>query len=88
MASKGSNILFSCLLLAIILICLSCGGGGGSQGAQAELIEDDLGRQVLIPHVPERIVSLSPATTENLFALGLGPRVVAGTEYDDYPPEA
>ncbi len=36
---------------------------------------------------PRRIVSLAPSTTEVLFALGAGPRVVAVTRYCDYPPE-
>lgn len=36
---------------------------------------------------PSRIVSLTPSTTEVLFALGAGPRVVAVTRYCDYPPE-
>ena len=35
-----------------------------------------------------RIVSLTPAITETLFALGLGERVVGVTRYCDYPPEA
>jgi ABC-type hemin transport system substrate-binding protein len=35
-----------------------------------------------------RIVSLHPAITENLFALGLGANVVGTTEYSDYPAEA
>jgi iron complex transport system substrate-binding protein len=43
---------------------------------------------VTIPTRPERIVSLTPATTEILFAVGAGPRVVATTDFDDYPPEA
>lgn len=34
-----------------------------------------------------RIVSLSPNTTEILFALGQGERVVGVSRYDDYPPE-
>jgi iron complex transport system substrate-binding protein len=34
-----------------------------------------------------RIVSLSPAMTETLFAIGAGADVVGRTEYDDYPPE-
>ncbi len=33
------------------------------------------------------IVSLSPGTTEALFALGLGDRVVAVSSADDFPPE-
>lgn len=37
---------------------------------------------------PRRIVSLSPAMTEMLFALGLGKRVVGDTVYCDYPPAA
>ncbi len=36
---------------------------------------------------PKRIVSLTPSTTEILFAIGAGPRVVAVTRYCDYPPE-
>jgi len=49
---------------------------------------DDEGTSVTIPSRPERIVSLTPATTEILFAVGAGPRVVATTDFDDYPPEA
>ena len=37
---------------------------------------------------PKRIVSLSPGTTEMLFALGLGKSVVGDTVYCDYPPAA
>jgi iron complex transport system substrate-binding protein len=36
---------------------------------------------------PRRIVSLVPALTEMLFALGAGPRVVAVSSYDEFPPE-
>ena len=37
---------------------------------------------------PKRIVSLSPGTTEMLYALGLGKSVVGDTVYCDYPPAA
>jgi iron complex transport system substrate-binding protein len=37
---------------------------------------------------PQRIISLSPATTEILFALGLGERIVGVTSFCDHPPEA
>jgi iron complex transport system substrate-binding protein len=33
-------------------------------------------------------VSLTPASTEILFALGAGSRVIATTDFDDYPPAA
>jgi iron complex transport system substrate-binding protein len=34
-----------------------------------------------------RIISLVPAVTEMLYAIGAGPRVVAVSSYDSYPPE-
>src|SRR4051794_8829475 len=37
---------------------------------------------------PQRIISLSPNTTETLFAVGAGDRVVGRSRYCDYPPEA
>ena len=37
---------------------------------------------------PERIVSLAPAITETLFAIGAGPKVVGVSEYCDYPDAA
>ena len=36
---------------------------------------------------PARIVSLVPAATEMLFAIGAGPQVAAVSSYDAYPPE-
>src|SRR5262245_10809291 len=36
---------------------------------------------------PRRIVSLIPAVTEMLFAIGAGPRVVGVSSFDRYPPE-
>ncbi len=35
---------------------------------------------------PRRIVSLVPAITEMLFAIGAGPQVVAVSSYDEFPP--
>jgi iron complex transport system substrate-binding protein len=51
-------------------------------------VTDDEGTQVTIPAPPKKIVSLTPATTEILFAIGLGPKVVGRTEADDYPAAA
>src|SRR5512143_3003603 len=36
---------------------------------------------------PRRIVSLVPAVTEMLFAIGAGPRVIAVSSFDHWPPE-
>lgn len=51
-------------------------------------VTDDAGRTVTIAQTPNRIVSLAPSITEDLFALGLGDKVVGDTTYDNYPPAA
>jgi iron complex transport system substrate-binding protein len=81
-------------LMFCMLLCLTafsgCGGSGGAtepaEGPQE--FTDDLGRNVILEGIPERIVSISPACTETLFALGLADKVVGVTEYCDYPAEA
>lgn len=49
---------------------------------------DDTGVAVTLEAPPSRIVSLAPHTTEMLFSLGLGERIVGTSEYSDYPPAA
>ena len=51
-------------------------------------VTDDSGATVTIHGEPQRIVSLAPANTEILFALGLGDKVVGVTDYCNYPSEA
>ena len=55
--------------------------------APGELV-DDSGARTALAAPPRRIVSLIPATTELLFALGAGDRVVGRTHYCDYPAAA
>lgn len=50
-------------------------------------ITDDASRSVTVAAEPKRIVSLAPANTEILFAVGAGRRLVGVTTYDDYPAE-
>ena len=45
-------------------------------------------RTVIAQTPPQRIISLIPSTTEMLFAMGAGPRVVGVGNFDRYPPEA
>lgn len=51
-------------------------------------ITDSLGNEVTIEEEPERVISLAPAETEILFALGAGDRVKGRTDYCSYPEEA
>lgn len=51
-------------------------------------LADDEGTDVELVAEPERIVSLTPATTEILFELGAGDRVLATDSGSDYPEAA
>jgi iron complex transport system substrate-binding protein len=52
-------------------------------------VTDDEGTAVTIPAEPQKIVSLTPATTETLFVLGAGSRIVGKVEdIANYPPDA
>jgi iron complex transport system substrate-binding protein len=46
------------------------------------------GQSLTLDHRPDRIVSLSPAATETLFAIGADKQVVAVDDQSDYPPTA
>ena len=63
-------------------------GAGARDSADVPALRDDYGRVVRLAAPPRRIVSLSPATTELLFALGAGDRVVGRTQYDLWPDSA
>ncbi len=84
------NILFI-VSVSMVLAVLALGGCTSptvSPPASGINVTDDKGRVVTISGTPERIVSLSPANTELLFALGLGDKVVGVTDFCNYPPEA
>jgi len=51
-------------------------------------IVDDLGREMQIAELPQRIVSLAPSNTEIIYALGLEDKLVGTTDYCDYPEAA
>ena len=71
-------------LLALALIVSAC----RDSGAPSRAASDDFGDPVRIGRVPTRIVSLNPATTEILFTLGAGTRLVGRTKYDSWPDSA
>ena len=55
---------------------------------QEHTIIDDLGRTVIVPDNPQRIISLAPSVTEILFILELDDRIVGVDDNSDYPEEA
>lgn len=58
-----------------VMVLMLIGGCCGLPGTQAQA-------------AAQRIVSLVPAATEQLFSLGVGKRILATVEYSDYPPPA
>ena len=50
--------------------------------------KDEVGREVVIPDAPTRIVSLAPNITEILYTLSLDDRIVGVTRFSDYPRQA
>lgn len=58
------------------------------RGQPALTLVDDEGRVIGFERAPKRIVSLAPHATEMLFAIGLGPSVVAVDRNSDHPGAA
>jgi len=52
------------------------------------VVVDEVGRRVVVPERPCRIVSLSPSITEILFSLGLKEQIVGVSNHSDFPPQA
>ena len=81
-----------CLLVAFTLFGSGCRSAVETKSSITErpmrLVTDDLGRQVSLPVRIDRIVSLAPSVTENVFAAGAGDRLVGVTTYCNYPEQA
>ncbi len=74
-------------VLGFVLLLVACGGHQG-QIAVTDTVTDDYGRTVVVPAAPQRVVSLSPAVTEIMFALGAGDLLVGRTDFCVYPDAA
>lgn len=51
-------------------------------------LTDLVGNAVIVPSAPKKIISLSPAVTEILFALNYGEYVIGVDAFSDYPEQA
>ncbi|GIL05226.1 MAG: cobalamin-binding protein [Betaproteobacteria bacterium] len=70
-------------LAASLALCVAFGAG-----AQPVAAIDDAGSRIELARPAQRIVSLAPHLTEQLFAIGAGARIVGTTEFADHPDEA
>lgn len=78
------------LVLFFGIAAFGCEAGESPRGDSATVIErDDFGGELpRFDTLPQRIVSMNPATTDLLFALHAGPRVVGRSKWDLYPDSA
>ena len=74
-ATRATRLVVVCLALVVALLCAI-----GCRRTPAPARADAGGAAT-------RIVSLSPSTTETLFVIGAGDRVVGRSRYCDWPPE-
>lgn len=70
------------------LIAIMAAVGCAREAPRHVLASDDFGDVIVVSPVPRRIVSLNPATTDLVFALGAGSRLVGRTHWDLYPDSA
>lgn len=99
--TRAIALLAAACAAAAIVACAGDAREGGANGdtvrasrpgieSTVETIVDDLGDTLRLPATGEvpRLVSLNPTTTEIVFALGLGDRLVGRSRWDAWPAEA
>ena len=74
------------LLGVLAFAAFACGGERAA--AAADVVIDDFGDTIRLAAPATRIVSLNPVTTELVFALGAGERLVGRTSWDLFPEAA
>lgn len=76
------------IVVACFALVTACRDRGAAPSARSGALRDDFGDTLAVGAHPARLVSLSPATTEILFAIGAGRRLVGRTRWDQWPDSA
>ncbi|ADL53579.1 ABC transporter substrate-binding protein [Clostridium cellulovorans] len=94
------KVLSLCVVLALTGILAGCNGGNKADNTNSKEtvsassgvsypydFKDDHDREITIKEEPKKVISLSPAITETIYALGEEDRLVGRSDSDDYPIE-
>jgi len=81
-------VLVMVITVGIALSVSACSAEDIATNNDSIQITDQAGRTVTLNGTPQRIISIAPANTEILFALGLDDKIVGVTNYCNYPEEA
>jgi iron complex transport system substrate-binding protein len=74
--------------LTLVLVVLALSGCVARENKGPITLTDDFGREIVLEEPAQKIISLVPSSTEILFALGVGDRVVGASDFCNYPEEA
>ncbi|MFH1103261.1 MAG: cobalamin-binding protein [Pseudomonadota bacterium] len=55
---------------------------------EAKEVLDQLGRRIIVPDRPRRVIAMAPSVTEIIFAVGAEDRLKGVTQYSNYPSPA
>jgi len=85
----GKKVIWFGLVFILVLGLIGCQAQVKKElGAKKIVLTDDSGQKIVLSGPAKRIVSLAPANTEIIFALGGEKKLVGVTTYCDYPEEA
>ncbi len=56
--------------------------------AASRQVRDDLGREIIVPDHPHRLICLAPNVADTVYAIGGGNEVIAVSDFTKYPAEA
>lgn len=88
----NSSIFLNSTVFTLTVLCAACSGTSPAGRQQDQRIQtatytDGIGRRVVLPQHPVRIISLAPSVTEILYLLGAEDRLIGVTTQCDWPEE-